>query len=261
VSLVVVTGGTGTLGRRVVERLVAAGRPVRVVSRRPQPSGLPAGVEFVRADLRSSEGADVAVAGAAVVVHCATTNGRRDVALAQNVVAAARLAGRPHIVDVSIVGVDRIPVFYYRAKLEVERLLAHSGLPWTVLRATQFHDLVARMFDLQRRSPALVVPAGVWVQPVDVRDVAARLVSLARDAPAGRAPDIGGPEVHELRELAVQYQRVRGRRRPVLPVALPGATARAFRAGANLAPGNAVLGTTFTAYLTERDHTRRTTTH
>jgi uncharacterized protein YbjT (DUF2867 family) len=252
VSLVVVTGGTGTLGRRVVERLVAAGRPVRVVSRRPHPGGLPAGVEFVRADLHRRGDADVAVAGAAVVVQCATTYGPRDVALARNVVAAGRSAGRPHVVDVSIVGVDRIPILYYRAKLEVERLLASSGLPWTVLRATQFHDLVARLFDLQRRSPVTVVPAGVRVQPVDVRDVATRLASLAGGAPAGRVPDIGGPEIHELRALAVHYQRVRGGRRPVVPVGLPGAAVRAFRAGANLAPGNAVAGTTFTAYLTER---------
>jgi uncharacterized protein YbjT (DUF2867 family) len=252
VSLVVVTGGTGTLGRRVVERLVAAGRPVRVVSRRPHPGGLPAGVEFVRADLHRRAEADVAVAGAAVVVHCATTYGRRDVALARNVIAAGRSAGRPHIVDVSIVGVDRIPVFYYRAKLEAERLLASSGLPWTVQRATQFHDLVARLFDLQRRSPVIVVPAGVRVQPVDVRDVATRIARLAAGAPAGRVPDIGGPEVHELRELAEHYKRVLDRRRPVVPVALPGAAMRAYRAGANLAPGNAVAGTPFTAYLTDR---------
>lgn len=251
-SLVVVTGGTGTLGRRVVERLVAAGRPVRVVSRRPPPGGLPAGVAFVRADLRRRDDADVAVAGAAVVVQCATTYGPRDVALTRNVVAAGRSAGRPHIVDVSIVGVDRIPIFYYRAKLEAERLLASSGLPWTVQRATQFHDLVARLFDLQRRSPVIVVPAGVRVQPVDVRDVATRLACLADGAPAGRAPDIGGPEVHELRALAVQYQRARGGRRPVVPIRLPGAAVRAVRAGANLVPGNAMAGTTFTAYLTER---------
>ncbi|GAA1212276.1 SDR family oxidoreductase [Pseudonocardia alaniniphila] len=251
-SLVVVTGGTGTLGRRVVERLVAAGRPVRVVSRRQNPDGLPAGAEFVRADLRRRDAADVAVAGAAVVVQCATTYGPRDVELTRNVVAAAQSAGWPHIVYVSIVGVDRIPIFYYRAKLEAERLLASSGLPWTVQRATQFHDLVAWLLDLQRRSPVIVVPLGVRVQPVDVRDVATRLACLADGAPAGRVADIGGPEVHELRVLAAHYQRVRGGRRPVLPVRFPGAAIRAYRAGANLAPGNAVAGTTFTAYLTQR---------
>ncbi|MFD1522065.1 SDR family oxidoreductase [Pseudonocardia yunnanensis] len=247
------TGGTGTLGRRVVERLVAADRPVRVVGRRPNPGGVPAGVEFVRADLRRRTDADVAVAGAAVVVHCATTYGPRDVELTRNVVAAARSAGRPHIVDVSIVGIDRIPIFYYRAKLEAERLLESSGLPWTVQRATQFHDLVARLLDLQRRSPVIVVPAGVRVQPVDVRDVATRLACLADGEPAGRVADIGGPEVHELRELAVLYQRVLGGRRPVVPIRFPGAAMRAFRGGANLVPGAAMAGTTFKSYLTERE--------
>ena len=242
-----VTGGTGRLGRAVVELLVAAGRPVRVTSRHP---AAPAreGVEHVRADLRSGEGVDAAVAGVGVVVHCATTNRRGDLAIAENLVDACRRAGGPHVVDISIVGVDRIPVGYYRAKLEVEGLLAGSGLPWTVLRTTQFHELVVRLLVLQRRLPVLVVP-GVRVQPVAAREVAARLVELAGGAPAGRVPDMGGPQVLDARELAADHERARGGRRRVVAVPPAGAAGRAYRAGANLVAGPATGRVTFAEHL------------
>jgi uncharacterized protein YbjT (DUF2867 family) len=244
---VLVTGGTGRLGPALVDRLVAGDRPVRVASRRlgpPRP-----GIEYAQADLRSGAGVNAAVAGVEVVVHCATTNGRGDVEMMRNLLAAAVRAGRPHIVYVSIVGVDVIPMFYYRAKLAAERQLAASGLPWTVLRATQFHGLVAQLFDLQHRSPVFLVPAGVRVQPVDVRDLAGRLAEIAAGPGAGRAADFGGPEIHPLRELAAKYAHARGLRRAVLPVHLPGAAARGYRDGGNLAPEHADGRTTFAEHL------------
>lgn len=249
---VLVTGGTGRLGPALVDRLVGSGRPVRVVSRRPGPPR-PA-VEYARADLRSGVGVDAAVAGVEVVVHCATTNGRGDVELMRSLVSAAVRAGHPHVVYVSIVGVDLIALSYYRAKLAAERLLAASGLPWTVLRATQFHALVAQLFDLQHRSPVLVVPAGVRVQPVDERDVAGRLAELAAGPAAGRVANLGGPEIHTLRELAAMYAHARGLRRAVLPVPLPGAVARRYRDGGNLSPEQADGPTTFAEYLLARGY-------
>jgi uncharacterized protein YbjT (DUF2867 family) len=250
VNPVLVTGGTGRLGRALVARLVAEGRPVRTASRGPGQ----AGVEHVRADLRTGEGLAAAVDGVDVVVHCATANGRADVTLAENLVAAAAQARRPHVVYVSIVGVDRIPHPYYRAKLAVEELLARSGLPWTVLRTTQFHDFVAQFFDLQRRSPVFAVLGGVSVQPVDVREVAARLADLAAGPPAGRVEDLGGPEVWSLRELADLYAQARGLRRAVLPVPLPGAVMRGFREGRHLAREHAGGRLTFAGHLREQGY-------
>jgi uncharacterized protein YbjT (DUF2867 family) len=247
---VLVTGGTGRLGRALVARLVAEGRPVRTASRGPGPVG----VEHVRADLRTGAGLAAAVDGVDVVLHCATANGRADLTMAENLVAAAASAGRPHLVYVSIVGVDRIPVSYYRTKLAVEGLLAGSGLPWTVLRTTQFHDFVTQFFDLQRRSPVFVVLGGVQVQPVDVRDVAARLAELAAGPPAGRVADLGGPEVRSLRELAQLYAQARGLRRAVLPVPLPGAVMRGYREGGHLTPEHADGRITFAGHLRARGY-------
>jgi uncharacterized protein YbjT (DUF2867 family) len=123
----------------------------------------------------------------------------------------------------------------------------------TVLRATQFHDLIATIFDIQRYTPALLALRGVSFQPIDTRDVAARLVELIDEGPAGRVADIGGPEVREHSDLARSYLAARNRRRPVFNVSLPGRILVGYRCGANLAPGNPVGTITFEDYLAQAD--------
>ncbi|GHF05974.1 nucleotide-diphosphate-sugar epimerase [Amycolatopsis deserti] len=243
---ILVTGGTGVLGRQVARRLLAPGREVRVLSRRTAPPGTP--YAWRTGDLRTHQGIDSAVRGADVIVHCATTLGGRDVATTKALVDTARRHGMPHVVFISIVGIDRIPLPYYRAKLAAEEAVVASGLPSTILRATQFHDLVCRIVDIQRFLPAVLYPAGFRVQPVDAGEVAARLVELALGEPAGRGPDMGGPEVRDFADLARITLRARGRRRVVIPVPFPGATARAYRAGHHLTP-NATGRVTFEEYL------------
>jgi uncharacterized protein YbjT (DUF2867 family) len=227
--MILVTGGTGTLGRAVVARLPEA----RVLSRRPGPGR-------VVGDLATGDGLAAALSGVDTVIHCATSLRGHDVGHARRLVAAA--ADGTHIVNVSIAGADEIPLGYYRTKIAVERVLAESGLPLTVLRATQFHDLLARIFRAQRWSPALFVLAGTRFQPVDVRDVAGSLVALAAGPPAGRVADFGGPEVRTMASLAHAY-----RRGPVVPVPVPGRIVRGYRTGANLAPAAGTI--TFEEYL------------
>lgn len=247
---ILVTGGTGTLGRLVAARL-APGVPVRVLSRRPAPAGNdPAG--WATGDLRTGDGVDAAVSGADVIVHCATTLGKGDLQAARHLVGAARRAGSPHLVYISIVGVDRVPVGYYKAKLEAERQIEDSGLPWTVLRATQFHQLILRGCDLLARLPVLLVPAATSFQPIDAAEVAARLAELATGPPAGRVPDMGGPEISGAGDLARSYLDVRRRHRMVLPVRLPGAAFAGYRSGYQLAPDHAVGRVTFAEFLADR---------
>lgn len=228
---ILVTGATGTLGRAVVDGLRVVGTSPRVLSRRPVPDG-------VSGDLLTGAGIDDAVRGCPVIVHCAT-GPRHDAAAARTLLdAARRLSGAtlPHLVYISIVGVDRVPLGYYREKQAVEQLVAESGLPWTILRATQFHDLLARLFGMLVHSPVLPVLAATSFQPVSVTDVAERLVELALGAPAGRVPHLGGPQVRPMTDLARAWLTANGRRRPVLPVRLPGAVARGYREGGHLAP-------------------------
>ncbi len=250
---ILVTGGTGTLGRIVVQRLIAQGRTVRVLSRRPAPAeqaGEPGPADWATGDLKDGRGIDAAVAGAEVIVHCAT--GLGDTKAGRNLVAAARRAGQPHLVYISIVGVDRVPVGYYKAKLAVERQVEESGLPWTVLRATQFHELILRGCEALAHLPVMPVPAGTAFQPIGAAEVADRLAGLATGPAAGRVPDLGGPEVRPAADLARSYLRARGRRRQVLPVRLPGAAFAGYRRGDNLAPDHAVGRVTFTEFLADR---------
>src|SRR5205809_5104004 len=195
---ILVTGGTGTLGRLVVPRLRDAGCKVRVLSRRSREAA--EGVEFVTGDLTTGEGIEAAVEGAEIIVHCAgSSKGDEDKAL--NLVRAASRAGARHLVYISVVGADRIPVVsgvdramfgYFASKLAAERVVAGSGLPWTTLRATQFHDLILLVAQQMAKLPVIPVPAGFRFQPVHPGDVADRLVELALGAPAGLAPDIAG---------------------------------------------------------------------
>lgn len=253
-GLILVTGGTGTLGRIVVQRLAAQGRDVRVLSRRPRSAGWtaagPGPAEWATGDLRRGRGIEAAVAGADVIVHCAT--GLGDVGAARHLIAAALGAGRPHLAYISIVGVDRVPFGYYKSKLAVEREVESCGLPWTVLRATQFHDLILRGCQALARPPVMLVPGRVAWQPIDAGEVAGRLAELAVGPAAGRVRDVGGPEVRAAVDLARSYLAARGRRRPVLPVRIPGAAFAGFRRGDHLAPEHAVGRMTFDQFLAAR---------
>ncbi|HZA09763.1 SDR family oxidoreductase [Mycobacterium sp.] len=252
---VLVTGGTGTLGRRVVAAAVAAGHDVRALSRHDRTEETK--IDWRRGDLFAGVGIDDAVDGVDVVVHCATQFARdKDVVSTRRLIAAAHRAGVKHIIYVSIVGIDRIPLPYYRVKLCVEEALAGSGLGHTIVRATQFHDLVAVIFAMQRFSPVLWALRGVRFQPIDTRDVASHLVSLVDAEPAGRVADIGGPAVREHMELAHTYLESRGGRRHVIGVTAPGRILGGYRSGANLAPDNPVGSITFEDYLAEGHHAR-----
>ncbi len=249
---ILVTGGTGTLGRPLVERLLADGAVVRVMSRRPRKAGDDRPYEWAVADLGNGEGLGEAVQGAGAIVHCAT-DGRTDVRQMRRLIHEAHHSGgNPHLVYISIVGVDRIPFFYYKQKLAAERLLESSGLPWTIQRATQFHDLVAGMTLAQRRLPAVFTLPGLRFQPVEVREVAARLAEPAQAAPAGRVPDMGGPEVQTAHRLAEATMRAAGWHRRVVSLPLPGKTSAAFREGHNLCPEQAAGTGTFEEYLDAR---------
>ena len=254
-----VTGGTGTLGRLVVPRLRDAGAEVRVLSRRPhEPAD---GVEFAVGDLATGEGLDAAVDGIGTIVHCGGS-AKGDDDKARNLVRAAAARGdAQHLVFISVVGADRVPVEsgldramfgYFAAKRAAEQVVAGSGLPWTTLRATQFHDLVLTVARLLAKLPVLPVPAGVRYQPVDAGEVAARLAELSLGPPSGLVPDFGGPRVEPLAELLRGYLRATGRRRLLVPVRLPGRAARAVRAGAHLAPERAVGRRTWEDFLAER---------
>lgn len=240
---ILVAGGTGRVGRIVVQRLQDAGAQVRVLSRGRHRDSSPGAVQYATGDVTTGAGLAEALDGVDAVVACVDPLDR----LAD----AARAAGTPHLVYISIVGIEKVPFSYYQRKLADEKLLAESGVPWTVLRTTQFHDFVAAGLRMLAKSPVMLLPAGWSFQPVDPREVGATLAELALGEPAGRVPDMGGPQVLGVGELARQYLTAAGKRRLRVSLPVPGRVGGAFRSGGHLAPDRAVGTVPFARYLAE----------
>lgn len=257
-TTILVTGGTGTLGRHVVARLRDSGSDVRVLSRSDRETD--DGVEFVLGDLSTGEGVGSAMQGAGVVLHLAGSNKGDDIK-AHHLVESAKETGVGHLVYISVVGADKVRIEsgldramfgYFERKLAGEQVVAKSGIPWTTLRATQFHDLMFMAVSAMVRLPVVPVPSGIRFQPVDTAEVADRLVELTLGSPAGLVDDIAGPRTYGMSDLVRRYLQAVGKRRPILPVRIPGRAARSFRDGANLSPEHAVGRNTWEDFLLSR---------
>ncbi|MDP9430526.1 MAG: NAD(P)H-binding protein [Actinomycetota bacterium] len=229
---VLVTGGTGRLGRLVVAQLQGSGSRVRQMSRRGTGRG------GVRGDLATGRDLPAALAGAEVVVHAASdARGdywEADVAGARRLVQAVDRDRLRHLVFVSIVGVDRIPYGYYHAKYAAEQVLLASGLPVTLLRITQFHHFVDELLGTARRGPVLPVPMGWRLQPVDVAEAAVRTAEVAAGPPAGDVVEYGGPQELTAVEMARAWAAAREPGVRVITTPMPGRLSAAVRDGGAL---------------------------
>jgi uncharacterized protein YbjT (DUF2867 family) len=244
---VLVTGGTGPLGQRLVEPLRAAGHSVRQMSRRGTGPG------GVRGDLATGRDLAAAVGSAELIVHAASDSRgdpwQVDVAGTRRLVEAVDRSRLQHLVYVSIVGVDRIPFGYYRAKFAAEQVLLASGLPVTLLRATQFHSFADFLLETVRRGPILPVPMGWRLQPVDIREVAAHIANLLAQPPTGGVVEFAGPEELTAAEIARAWVAAREPGTRVLATPLPGKLSAAFRDGAALPTSGARGVRTYAEHL------------
>ncbi|GAB3122204.1 NAD(P)H-binding protein [Streptomyces calidiresistens] len=223
---VAVAGGTGTVGRPVVEALTAAGHEPVVLA----PSR---GVDLVTGD-----GLAEAMAGVEAVIDLANKVTMKAAearaffeAGTRNLLAAGERAGVRHHLLLSIVGCDRVETGYYAGKLRQEELVRTGSVPWTIQRCTQFHDF-AGQFMASMPGPVAAVPR-VPNQPIDTRDVADVLVGLVAGEPSGTVPDLAGPRREILLDQARRLVRVRGGKRLVLRLPL----AALGRAGRQMAEG------------------------
>lgn len=228
---VAVAGGTGCVGRYVVAALERRGHEPVVIAR------------STGVDLTTGRGLDAALEGVEVVVDVTdvrSSRRRKGVSrrtrMTRTLLEAEQRAGvRAHLL-LSVVGADRVPAGYYAGKLAQERLVLEGPVPATVLRATQFHELVDRAVRMMP-GPVTVVPR-VRIQPVAAREVAEALAELVEEEPAGRVQDLAGPRSHDAVDLVRRTLRARGAHRVVVPMRLPGPWGRAVRTG--LLPGSRV---------------------
>jgi uncharacterized protein YbjT (DUF2867 family) len=239
-SRVLVTGGTGGLGRAVAPLLIQQGHTVRVLSRRARKASDWPEVEWASANLETGAGLTDAVWGMETILHCATRPSTRtrqmDVEGTRRLVAEAKAAGLKHFFHVSIVGVERIPFPYYQHKVASEKVVVDGGVPWTILRATQFHSLLDGFFRPLKPFPFLLLDTHLQFQPIDTDEVAAHLADSVGRGPVGRLPDIGGPEILQVGELFSAWLAAQKMNKPVVHVPFPGGFPNALRQGYNTCP-------------------------
>lgn len=241
---VAVLGGTGLLGRRVVREL-ARDSTDRIIAGRSAK-----GPNAFAIDLITGKGVTEAIADCDTVMLLASSASKPRQVDIEGTRRLLPLIGDRHLIYISIVGVDRHPYHYYRAKYEAEQMIAASVKSYSILRATQFHDLlVFRMAKLARRWPYCLVRSGYVFQPVDAGEVARRLVDVAGSGPSGMLPDLAGPEIIDIKTLARTYMTAIGRERPVVGVYVPGKVASAFRRGLHTNPDRSVGRKTWEQHL------------
>ncbi|TLM85756.1 SDR family oxidoreductase [Pseudarthrobacter sp. NamE5] len=241
---IAVAGGTGTVGRHVVELAKERGHEVVSLSR----------AEGV--DLVNGRGLAQALDQVKAVIDVSgiqTTSTKKAVDFftnaTQNLLAAEKDAGVQHHVALSIVGIDGATSGLYAGKLVQEDEVRHGGIPWTLLRSTQFHEFVPLTVKLGTVGPLVAVPK-MFTQPVAAREVAEALVKAAEAGPAQRMNDLGGPRTENLADLVRAYLAKNGRRKKVVEAVLPGPMGKAMRSGALIpAPGAAVGRQTFAEWL------------
>ncbi|MBL9128924.1 MAG: NAD(P)H-binding protein [Verrucomicrobiales bacterium] len=237
---ILVFGGTGHLGRDVVHALLRTGASLRVASRRTRPVASDSRIGWTETDLLTGRGVAESVRGVRTILFCAGSPKQHaavEIEGMRRLLTEAQEQGVAHFVFVSIVGIDHLPVPYYRTKLAAERLIRESGVPFTILRATQFHYFVDLLLSALARAPfVLPLPKGFRVQPVATEDVANRLVRCLADGPRGLLKDFCGPELFSMPEAAALWNQVRGLRKRVLQIPIPGRLGAAFREGHNTNP-------------------------
>jgi uncharacterized protein YbjT (DUF2867 family) len=228
-AAVLVIGGTGLLGRRVVAALQGRGHEVAVLSRHADRSE--AGIRSFAGDVRTGTGLAEALRGADSVVWAVAGRSHLLSTERDGVRTVLAALGDRHLVYASIVGVDRHRFAYYRAKREAELAIERSGARWTIQRTTQFHDFM----DWLLSRGWFVATPHLAFQPVDVGEVCERLSVLVERGPSGIAPEFGGPEVLGIHDLAAQRDRALGSRTRLIPVPAVGPLAD-FDAGRHLSP-------------------------
>ncbi len=244
---VMVTGGRGTLGKLLLPRLLAAGHEVVITSRSDHPSE--SGPERRRLDLARPEVTPGIFDGIDTIIHAASNPARPatvDVRGTALLTGAAAQTGVEHLIYPSIVGVDDHPFFYYRAKAAAEQRIEQGRVPHTIVRATQFHEFLDRIFST---GPFITVFPGFSFQVIDGDYVADRLVALVAAGPQGRVADLGGPHPERMRSMAATWKAASRSRRPVVPVPVVGKTAAAFRRNQHHTPNRATGTPTWDTWL------------
>ena len=256
---ILVSGGTGSLGSAVVSILKNTENRVRVLSRKSMASGTDSSVEWVQGDIATGIGLVEALAKVDVVVNF-TGNAQdvyeTDVLGVKRLAEMAKQAGVKHFFHISIVGIEHIDLNYYRYKVSAEKAIIESGVPYSIQRVTQFHTLLGFILSQMQSSPQgfeLPIAADAQFQLIDTHDAAQYIFPLFLAEPSGKLPDVGGPEILRVEDIARIYLNQQGITNPIFTDApksfFPPAAVEGFRHGFNTVPNNRYGSITWADYV------------
>ncbi len=249
---VLVTGGTGVLGREVVSRLLEKGYAVRIMSRSPRRGTTNA--EWARAQLLTGEGLSEALQGVDIIVHAASDRNmaKTDVEMTRLLLEKVKAAGVAYFLYISVVGIDKTSFAFPQIKLACEALVRDSGIPYASLRLTQFYELIDFLLHLITRLPIGFLPMDWKLQPIDVGEAADQVMRMVGERPLGLLPDVAGPEVLTFKEILGEWKQARGSHKLVLHLPLPGKSSVAVRNGIITSPDARVGKMTWAQWLQRR---------
>ena len=256
---VLVTGGTGVLGREVVSYLLEKGYTVRIMSRSPQHGNTNA--EWAQAQMLTGEGLSEALQDVDIVVHAATDTrlGKTDVEMTRHLIDKAKEAGVGYFQYISIIGVDKTSFSYHKVKVACETMVRDSGIPCANLRFAQFHEFIDMILHTLTRLPIGFVPMDWKSQPMDAGEAADQIVRVVSERPQGLLTDVAGPEVLTMKEMLREWQQARGSHKLVLPLPVPGELSAAFRKGLLVSPNARIGKMTWAQWVDHRySHARQT---
>lgn len=222
---IAVAGGSGVVGRLVEQEALRRGHQVRTLARA-------AGVDVFsgRGLVDALQDVHCVIDTLSVATQSDRTSTRFFSETTRRLLAAETQAGTTHHIALSIVGVDRAPFGYYAGKVAQEKLVSEGSVPWTIQRATQFHEFAAQTIARASLGPVRLA-VNMRTQPIAAHEVAVRLVDQAEAAPQGRAHDLAGPHEESLARMMRAYAERCGYRGRMPAVSLPGAFGKATRDG------------------------------
>lgn len=251
---ILITGGTGVFGNAILPFL--KDYTVRIFSRSSRKSEYDDSIEWAQGQIATGDGIAEAMQDVDIIIHAASSPFNPqgvDVEGTRILLQEAEKASIQHFIYLSIVGINRIPMAYYKAKYAAEQIIEAGNVPYTILRATQFHELMLKLFLLPVVKIPFIAPLAkdFKFQLIDKRDVAVRVAEIVAAGASGRVPDIGGPKIQTLDEIAQAWLHATDKRRILLNLPLFGETAKGFRNAYNSVPENRYGKITWQQWLDE----------
>lgn len=217
-------------------------------------------IRYLEADLLEFETLNTLRTTYDIIVHCASdakTSGSTDIRGTQNLLRIINRSIIKNLIYISIVGVDKTNYKYYQNKLHTEKVIIDSGVPYTILRVTQFHDFVYNRIINSNNSEdeSIAIPGGLKFQSIDLTDVCAEILRLLKNGATNSILQVGGPEILESSGIAKTYQNVTSPEKKISIVPPGNDLQKLFTTGINLCPDHKKGKKTWRDFLLKKNKT------